>query len=138
MMPSGAWIDFFGPVWNGRSILYRSATRVLKPQQVRQLSGIGFVAAVLETVVLPDGASIGQLHDKPRLLQTIHQPVPVVGGLDDHPRQFLTPWFKKSDNLRQIVRQTLLSDYPISVVRHRHHAVVRMQVNSAIFHLRPP
>lgn len=48
-------------------------------QLVRQLPGIGLIAAVLEAVVFLDGAGVGQLHHKSGFLQAINQPVPVVG-----------------------------------------------------------
>ena len=107
-------------------------------QQVREMPGIRFIAGVLEAVVLADGSGVGQFDVEPGFLQAVDQPVPVVGRFDDHAGQLPLPWLEKPDDLFQVVREPLFRDDLVAVIRYRYHAVVRVQVNSAIFHLRPP
>jgi len=103
-------------------------------QQVREVTRIRFISTVLEPIVLLDRRGIGQMHLKPDALQTINQPVPIEGRFDDDSHQLLSPRTQKSNNLAKIVRQPLLRYHPICLVRHGDQAVVRVQVNSAIFH----
>jgi len=71
-------------------------------------------------------------------LQRIHPPVPVVGRFNDHTDQLLSVRSQQRENRRRIVRQSPSHQHPVCFVAYHHHAVVRMQINSAIFHLRPP
>ena len=65
---------------------------------------ICLVAAVLETVVLLDRSSIGEMHVEAGILQTIDQPIPVVSRLDHDAGQVVLPSSQKADNLRDVVR----------------------------------
>jgi hypothetical protein len=107
-------------------------------QQVRKVTGIGFVTAVFQSFVFLDRCGVGQMHFEPRRLQAINQPVPVEGRFDDNAGHLFPPGQEQSDDLRQVVGQSLFRHDPVFFIRHGHHAVVRMQVNSAIFHFRPP
>src|SRR5437667_12501543 len=97
---------------------------------------IRLVAAVLETVVLLDRSSIGEMHVEAGILQTIDQPIPVVSRLDHDAGQVVLPSSQKADNLRDVVRQALLRHNAICIVNDRNNAVVGMQINPAVHHLR--
>ena len=97
---------------------------------------IGLVAAVLQSFVLLDRSGIGQMHVEAGVLQAIDQPIPVVGRLDHHAGQLVLPSSKKADDLRDVVWQAFLRYYPIGIVDNSDNAVVGMQINSAVHHLR--
>src|ERR1700694_250913 len=75
------------------------------------------------------------MHPVPRIHQSIHQEVPVVGGLDDHARQLFTIRRQCRYDLLQIVWQALLIHDSIFLVTDNYDTVVRVQVNSAKLHL---
>jgi len=78
-------------------------------QQVRQMAGIGFVAAVLQTIIFLDRVGVGEENPVASSLQAIDQPVPVERRLDHHTRQRCLPRQEKDQNLRQVVGQSLLA-----------------------------
>jgi hypothetical protein len=67
---------------------------------------------------------------------TIDQPIPVVGRLDHDTGQLVLPSSQKADDLRDVVWQALLRYYPIGIVDDRDNAIVGMQINPAVHHLR--
>jgi len=99
-----------------------------------EVAGIGLVAAVLEPVVLLDGQGVHQMNLETLGHQPIDQPVPIESGFDRNTGDLLPPGGKNTDNLGKIVGKTFLHHDTIRVIHHGYHAVVRMQVNSAIFH----
>ena len=105
-------------------------------QQMGEVTRIRLVAAVLEPVVLFDRGGVGQMHAETGILEPIDQPIPVVGRLDHDAGQLALPAAEEADDLREIVRQSLLRNDPICFVDHRHNAVVRMQIYPAVLHLR--
>jgi len=56
-------------------------------EYVRQMAGIGFVAAMFEAIVRFDRCRVRQMEGIARVLQAAHQPVPVEGRLDDNAKQ---------------------------------------------------
>ena len=101
-----------------------------------QMLRIRLVAAMLETVVLLDRSSICEMHMEASVLQAIDQPIPVVSRLDHDAGQFVLPPSQKADDLRGVVRQALLRHNTIGLVDDRDNAVVGMQINPAVHHLR--
>jgi hypothetical protein len=91
---------------------------------------------MLEPIVLFDRGGVGQVHAEAGILEPIDEPIPVVGRFDHDTRQLALPLAEEADDLREIVRQSLLRNNTISVVDHRHDAVVRMQIYPAVHHLR--
>jgi hypothetical protein len=62
-------------------------------------------------------------------LQTVDEPVPVVGRFDHDAGELRLPRHEERHNLRQLIGQSLLGDHPVRFVRHAYYAIVRMQVN---------
>jgi hypothetical protein len=54
-------------------------------QKVGKVTGIGQVIGVLNTIVLTHGDGVRQVHRKSRRHQSINQPIPIVGWLNDNP-----------------------------------------------------
>src|SRR3984893_8271107 len=81
-------------------------------------------------------AAVGEMHVESGLLQPVNQPIPVVGRLDHDAGQFALPTSQKADDLRDVVRQALLRHNPVGIVDNRDNAVVGMQINPAVHHLR--
>src|SRR6202022_2612329 len=114
----------------------RSRRQDAQSQQVRKVLRIGLVAAVLESVVLLDRSGVGEMHVHACVLQAIDQPIPIVGRLDHDTGQLVLPSSQKADDLRDVVWQALLRYYPIGIVDNSDNAVVGMQINPAVHHLR--
>jgi hypothetical protein len=76
------------------------------------------------------------MHLEAGVLQAIDQPIPVVGRLDDDACHLVSPARQKADDLRDLVRQALLRHNVIGIVDKRDNAVVGMQINPAVHHLR--
>jgi hypothetical protein len=105
---------------------------------MRQVRRIVFVAAVLEPLVPFDRRRVRQMHSVPRRLQRIHQPVPVVRRFNHHANQLFSVRCQQCKYRCSIIRHPPPHQYPVHLVAYNNDAVVRMQINSAIFHLRPP
>src|ERR1700674_767741 len=75
------------------------------------------------------------MHPVPRVHQTIHQEVPIVGALDDHTRKLSTIRLQCRLNLPQVVRQAFLIHDAIFLITDNYDTVVRVQVNSAKLHV---
>lgn len=106
-----------------------------EPQHVRQVGGVGFVVAAFQAVVLFHGDGVGEFDRVARSHQAIDQPVPVIGGLDDHGREFALARRKQREYLREIVGTAAADQYLVSFVRRHHNAIVGMQVYAAESHL---
>ncbi len=106
-----------------------------QPQHVCEVGGVGLVVAVLESVVAFHGDGIG----KPDVVafghQAVDQPVPVVGGFDDHPGQFNAVRREQGEYLRKVVGTAPAEQHLVGLVRHHDNAIVRMQIYTAISHL---
>lgn len=101
-----------------------------------QMLRVRLVSAVLETAVLLDGDSVGETDVESGILKAIDQPIPVVSRLDRDACQFVLPASEKANDLRKVVRQSLLRDNPVGIVNHGDNAIVGMQINPAVHHLR--
>jgi hypothetical protein len=99
-----------------------------------EVTRIGLIAAVLESIVFLDSRRIDEMHFEARFLQPVDKPVPVEGGFDHDASQLGSPWRKERKDFWQVVRHALFRDHPVRLIGHGHDAVIRMQVNSAIFH----
>ena len=64
-------------------------------ENVRQMAGIGFVAAMFEAIILLDRRRVCQMNGIVCVLQAIHQPVPVEGRLDDNTKQIGPIWTQR-------------------------------------------
>lgn len=104
----------------------RSRRQDAQPQQRGEVLRIGVVAAVLQSFVLLDRRRVGEMHMVASILQSVDQPIPVVGRLDHHAGQFVLPPSQKANDLRDIVGQPLLRHNPITIVDHSDNAVVVM------------
>jgi len=114
----------------------RTGRQDAQSQQVRKVLRIGLVAAVLQSFVLFDRRRVGEVHMEAGVLQSVDQPIPVVGRLDHHAGQFVLPPGQKARDLLDVVGQALLRNNPIAIVDNSDNAVVGMQINSAVHHLR--
>src|SRR5579859_242821 len=110
----------------------------VKPQKLRQMRRIRFIPTMLKPLVLLDRRRIGQPHPIARRLQPIDQPIPVIGRFHDHPRNLFTVRRKRGQYRAELVWHTALARDTVRFVTHHNHTVCRMQIDSAIFHLRPP
>jgi len=78
-------------------------------QQVRQMTGIGFVVTMFETSVLRHGRGVRQLHPIAMIHQAIDEPVPVVRRLDRDAGQVIAKGFDLPENRGQFVGQSSLA-----------------------------
>jgi len=85
-----------------------------------------------------DGCRVRQVYPVARVRQSVHQPVPVVGALDDHPREFVAIRLECRSDLREFIGQALLVHDAVLVIADNHHAVVRVQVYATIVHVGLP
>jgi hypothetical protein len=99
------------------------------------MGGVGLVVAVLESVVAFHGDGVGEPDGVAFGHQAIDQPVPVVGGFDDHACQFVAVRRKQREYRRKVVGTAAADEHLVRLVRHHDNAIVRMQVYTAISHL---
>jgi hypothetical protein len=114
----------------------RTRRQDAQSQQARKVLRIGFVAAVLQSFVPLDRRRVGKMHVEADVLQSIDQPIPVVGRLDHHAGQFVLSPSQEVCDLHDVVGQALLRHNPIAVVDSRDNAIVGMQINPAVHHPR--
>ena len=65
-------------------------------QQVGEVTRVGLVTAVLQSIVFFDRCGVGQMDDKTSRLQTVDEPVPVVRGFDHDAGQIGLPWARNA------------------------------------------
>ena len=123
-------------VWGGTNcsapvqlLNQRKATGELVIQRDGQEERVTLVIGVLEAAVLCNLRRIGQ-HDRvARRLQSVHQPIPVIGGLHG---QLFQPVFEGRQKLAdafEFTRQFLMRQPFAFPVHDAHHNVVAMQVD---------
>ena len=56
----------------------------VQAQQFSEEVGVGNIVGVFESVVGLHARGVGEHHVVAVILQTVHEPIPVVGGLDGH------------------------------------------------------
>ena len=71
---------------------------------MRQPASIAIIIGILQTFVLTNRRAVGQMHPVARLHQTVHQPVPVVGGLNHQTFDGLLPRLQCPYNTVHIIR----------------------------------
>ena len=86
---------------------------------------------MLETIVLLDRGSVGQVQGIACVNQSIYKPIPVVGRLDDYAEQMRSIRSQRSADLIQIIRQAPGVQDPIVVIADDDETVVRMKVYAA-------
>ena len=81
-----------------------------KPQHLGQPEGVVPVVGVFQAAVLLYLCGIGQAHVIAFRHRRVHQPIPVVGGLDDHAGNSAFVRFQRGQDRRFVVGQLLLVD----------------------------
>ena len=110
----------------------------IQAQQLGQVAGIGFIAAVLESGVVLDRRRVRKLNRIARFHQSIDQPVPVEGRLDHDPGEVVAKRLESLQYDHHVIGNALLLEHEALLIRHDYYAVVRMQIGSTILHLQPP
>src|SRR5262245_54677391 len=102
---------------------------------MRQPPRIAVVIGILQSIVLLDRRSIGEMKSVALLHQSINQPVPVIGRFHYDPLKGSVIARELLSDQGKIVRQALLIHYLILLVNHHRHVVGRMQINGSVqFH----
>src|ERR1035441_4315671 len=86
---------------------------------------------MLDAAVLLHAGRIGQHHRILQGLQPVHQPIPVIGGLDRHPFQSLLERREKLHHLLELARQLPARQSVAIQVHNPDHHVVAMQIHSS-------
>jgi len=96
---------------------------------------IAAVIPVRQAAVRLHRRGVGQVHDVACLMQAIHQPIPVEGGLNDNALQLGVMRLQHHQHIGEHIGHAPLGAHPVSFVDHTDHAVVRMKINSCLLHL---
>ena len=76
-------------------------------QQVGQVTRIAVVVGILEPGIGLDRTGLGQVHDEAEFLQSVDQPVPVVGRLDHDAAQLLPMRFEQFGYAFEVIADPL-------------------------------
>jgi hypothetical protein len=99
-------------------------------QQLGQEKRVAFVVGMFESAVLDYLGWIGQDHGMAPGLKSVHQPIPVAGGLHRQLLELLLIWRQKFHDLFQIALQLLVRHALAVLVNDSDHNVIAMQVDS--------
>lgn len=72
-------------------------------QQMGKVTGIGFVATMLEARVFLDRGCVSQVQREAGILESVDQPVPIESGFDHDPCQLCLLRFNKPNDLFKII-----------------------------------
>ena len=97
-------------------------------ENVRQMTRIGFVAAMFEAIVLFDRRCVRQMNGITRVLQAVHQPVPIEGRFDDHAKQLGSIRTQRHAYFFQVVGVAFGVKHFVALVRNHYKTIVGMQV----------
>ena len=103
----------------------------VQAQHLRQKKAVRFVVGVLEPVVLLHGRRVGQDHRITVVLQSVHQPIPVVSRFHRNLLQTFLKRFERLQHALQIARQLLLKDALAIHIHDRAKQIVAMQIDSS-------
>jgi hypothetical protein len=92
----------------------RAGGQNTQSQQVGQIACVRFVAAMLEPLVLFYRRGVRQMNREALRLQTIDEPVPVVGRFHHDACQFVPSPSEKGHDSGQLVRQVSFRDHMVA------------------------
>jgi hypothetical protein len=108
----------------------------IEPQQMRQKAR---TSGVFDAVILLDSQGIGQMYRITFILETIDQPVPVVGGLNHNTADVILVRHQMTMYILKLIVQTSFTDDWVFIVNQGNHTVIAVQVYSAVeFHKLSP
>ena len=116
-------------------VTYVARRQNVQPRHLRQKKTVRLVVRVLEPVVLFHRRRVGEDDRVTAVLQSVHQPVPVVSRFHRNLLQSFLKRFERLKHTLQIARQPLLKDALAVHIDDRAKQIVAMQIDSShIFH----